>query len=623
MSVPGRNDPCPCGSGRKYKQCCLPREQTSPRSEAQALPALMQSATELYRSGRLVEAEAMFRRVATSAPQHADACFRLGHLCNRQGRLAEAVDWLRKALERNPRHARAYNTLGMALDGLGQSDEAQTCYRHALRLDPGNYAAQFNLGAALLAGGSVDEAVMWLEKASVLQPGHGPAQLSLGLAHLRRGDLARAMTHLGHAVRLSPDLDIAHDAYLFALNYLPISPAAVYQAHRDYAERFESPLKPGWRAHRNDRDPARRLKLGYVSPDFRQHAVAMFLEPILARHDKRQFEIHGYFNGDREDAVTRRLREHIDQWLPCHDLTDAQLAERIVRDGIDILVDLAGHTTDNRLPVFARKPAPVQVTWLGYPATTGLDAIDYRIVTTETDPPGAEAWHSERLWRLPGSLWCYRPNPDMPPVVAETAAHRRGYIRFVSANNIAKLSDATIATWSRLLEAVPGSTLIISNVAAGETRRMIVERFARRGIGAARIELYGKLTAGEFFSLLNEADIALDPWPYNGTTTSCESLWMGLPLVSLIGEASAARSGHALLATIGLEELAARDEAEYVRIAAALARDLPRLERMRASMRERIEDSPLRDEAGFTRNLESAYRAMWEDWCRSTGVRVE
>jgi predicted O-linked N-acetylglucosamine transferase (SPINDLY family) len=424
------------------------------------------------------------------------------------------------------------------------------------------------------------------------------------------------MESLHKALTLQPGLAMAYDSRLLALNYLPeATPAAIYEEHRRYAAQFEAPLQPSWSAPTNTREPARRMKIGYVSPDFRLHPVAFFIEPVLAHHDRREVEVYCYYNNTLQDAVTARMQAYADHWLPCQGTTDEALAARIRADGIDILVDLAGHTAGNRLLVFARKPAPVQVTYLGYVATTGLTAIDYRLSHIDADPAGAERYNSERLYRLPRSLWCYRPPLDMPAVVTETPARRSGHISFGSLNNIAKVSDPAVALWSRLLQALPGSRLIMAGVPPGSAQQHILARFAAHGIAAARLELHPKLSHPSFRELHHRIDIALDAFPHNGNTTTCESLWMGVPVISLIGDRFVARFGYTLLKGIGLADLAARDEAAYLAMATGLAADLDRLDALRAGMRARIASSALRDEAGFTRDLEAAYRAMWRAWC--------
>jgi protein O-GlcNAc transferase len=654
MSAPGRNEPCHCGSGRKYKHCCLRREPANGAAASEPVFEILRSALEMHRAGRLAQAEALYRealrvrpdqptihyhlglidahggRLEQAAsryrqaialdPDFPEALNNLGHACNGLGRWGEAIPYLERAVALRPRYARARNNLGIALDELGRAEEAVAAYRQAIADDPACCEAHYNLGTTLLTQGHVEEALECFERALALKPGYALAQLNLGNAYLARGDLARARTSLKRAVEIAPDLAIAHDSNVFILNYLSLSNEAAFAAHRQYAERFEAPLKGAWQPHPNDKDPERRLKVGYVSADLRTHSVASFIEPILAQHDKTGFEIYAYHSSTIHDATTERLMSHVAHWRSCKALSDEALAERIRADGIDILVDLSGHSTGNRLPMFAHRPAPVQVTYLGYPATTGLDAVDYRLVTADTDPPGAESFHSERLFRLPRSLWCYRPNAQMPEPRMQTPARTRREIYFGSTNNVAKISDATIASWSRILKAVPGSRLVMTNLAEGEARRLILSRFGTRGIGPDRIILHGKLPAEEFYSLLGGIDIALDPFPYNGTTTSCESLWMGVPLITLIGKSSAGRSGYALLRTIGLPELAAAGEDEYVWLAIDLAADLGRLDRLRSSMRRRMEESALRDEPGVTGDIEAAYRAMWREWCSRDGT---
>ncbi len=602
----------------------------------------------LYRGGDPEAAVACYQKALSLRPDFLEVHYNLGTAYNNLGRNEEAIASLKNAIRLKPDYAEAYSNMGTAFLNLNKINEAIPCFQRALALKPDYLTALYNLGTALghvyrqdesiailrravaidpnfteahynLGNsysdmGRLDEARSSFERTLAIKPDHAPALINLGNVYLYQGMLAKALGYFNEALSLRPDKDLSHNNKLLALNYVyPAAAAELLAAHRRFGAQFETAFKP-WPAHTNSRDPERRLKVGYVSADFRLHSVAFFMEPLLAHHDKRAVEVYCYYNHTLQDAVNERLQAHADHWIPCKDLSDAELAARIQADGIDILVDLTGHTRGNRLLVFARKPAPVQVTYLGYPATTGLSAIDYRLVTADTDPPGAEAWHSERLYRLPRSLWCYRPSPDMPAVIPTTAARRNGFITFGAMNNVTKVSDAAIATWARLLKTVPTARLIMTNLTEG-ARRVMHERFAAHGIAPARFILHGKLPAAEYYALLNTIDIALDPFPYTGTTTTCESLWMGVPVVTLIGETSVARSGYALLKGIGLEELAAGDEKEYVAIAAALAQDLDRLDALRGGMRQRIASSPLRDEAGLTRDLEAAYRAMWRAWC--------
>ncbi|MCC6301188.1 MAG: tetratricopeptide repeat protein, partial [Gammaproteobacteria bacterium] len=494
----------------------------------------------------------------------------------------------------------------------GRLADAERAALAALQLDPAFAVAHYNLGLASFRQNKLDDAVQALQKAIRIKPAYADAHINLGIALAYTGRAQEALDHFDTAVRLEPGQAAGYSALVFSLLYLPTTtPATFLTACRRYAERYETPLRKHGRPHRNTPDPARRLKVGYVSADFRRHSIAYFIEPVLARHDRSHFEVHCYYNHTMRDETTARIAAGADHWIPCRGLSDEALAERIRADGIDILVDLAGHSVDNRLPAFARRPAPVQITYLGHPASTGLEAMDYRLCTLDTDPPGQERWHSETLYRLPRTLWCYRPYGDRPP----SAPRADRIIVFGSLNNIAKVSEASLSAWAEILRAVPDARLIMTQAPEGKARQRIQDHFAAHGIPAPRIGLHGRLSDREYRALLAEIDIALDPFPYAGTTTTCETLWMGIPVVSLAGESSVSRSGLALLSSLGLQELVANDVADYVRIASELARDPQRLDRLHQEIPQRFDASPLRDEAAFTRDLEDAYRDMWRRWC--------
>jgi predicted O-linked N-acetylglucosamine transferase (SPINDLY family) len=551
------------------------------------------------RLGRKVEAIQCFHAAIALKPGHAPAHYKLGTIQLQDSNWNEAEGSLRRALMLKPDFAEVHSNLGMTLSRLGRSAEAMQHFRKAVELKPDFVAGWNNLGTALLERGRLRDALSLFRKVIELSSG-------------KQGDLQDTISWVDDPVNLELH---AYDAEVFVPLYLSsTTPEQVMTTCQRYARRFEEPLRSSWLAHRNRPDPTRRLKVGYVSSDFRGHSVAYFLEPVLTHHDKAQVEVYGYSNNTLEDEITVRLKRHLDHWVPCQNLDDEALTARIRSDGIDILVDLAGHTRGNRLLVFARKPAPVQVSYLGYPATTGLTAMDYRLVTAETDPEGAEQWHSERLYRLPRSLWCYRPPATAGEVQGETPARGAGSITFGSMNNIAKVSEAAIATWSEILKRVRGARLVMTGLADGARQRMR-EQFESRGIGEARLQLHGRLGTEEFHRVLGTIDLALDTFPYAGTTTTCEALWQGVPVLTLKGETSVSRSGHALLQMLGLDELIAPNEAEYVQKAIELANDLDRLDALRRGMRSRFDASPLRDEAGFTRELEAAYRVMWADWC--------
>ena len=611
------------------------------------------NAMELVQSGRFPEAKKLLEEVCGIDRADAEAWFMLGIVCGRLDDTVGAIASLRQAIILNPDNALAHYNLGMALHARKQPDEAIQAFQEAVRLAPLQLQARIALSDALFSAGRLDEAAACYQKVLAIRPDYADALNNLGNIYKEQGTLDEAVAcyqkaltirpddamtnhNLGNtlkdlgkldgaiacyqkALTIKPDFAEAHSNQLLVAHYASLyTPAELFAEHLKFAEQFEAPLKPSWRPHTNTRDPEKRLKVGYVSPDLRHHAVAYFIEPVLAHHDKSRVEVFCYYNHTRQDSFTDRLRAAADHWASCQDMPDERLAERIRADGIDILVDLAGHTGENRLLVFARKPAPVQVTYLGYINTTGLSAMDYRLTHIDADPPGNEAYYSETLYRLPGDLWwCYRPPPGMPGV-APPPAIANGFVTFGSTNNIAKLSPETIATWADVLRALPDARLIMAGIPQGSAQQSLCERFSAHGIDPQRLTVHGRLSPGRYWELHHQIDIVLDPFPYNGGTTTCDALWLGVPVVALAGQEFVSRMGYALLKNIGLPELAAASRQDYVKIAVSLAGDPERLKTLRTGMRERLAASPLRDEAGFTRNLETAYREMWRKWCART-----
>lgn len=639
MVAPQRNEPCPCGSGRKYGECCL-GETASPAVKREAPSArdvsrvpgasdpvagLLRQAGELGGSGRPAEAAALYRQVLRLQPRQTEALYRLGLLAQGAGHLDIAADLIGGAAEVAgdvPEYAAG---LGLVLCLQGRFEEAAACLERLLNRQPDHFAALGNLGNIRLDQGRLDEAEVCYRRALAHAPHLAAVHHNLAGVQFKQGRVKEAMTGFRQALALRPDFAEAHGALLFASHYRDdLAPEQRLAEHRNYAARFEAPLGPRRQPHRNARDPERRLRVGYLSPDLHAHSVAYFIEPIFTHHDRSRIEVFAYYSHARHDEVTARLQASTDHWVACGGWTNERLAERIRQDEIDILVDLAGHThkADNRLLTFAYKPAPVQVTYLGYPSTTGLAAMDYRLCSADTDPPGQEAWHSETLYRLPRSLWCYRPRAHWPLMAASPPLLSAGVVTFGSMNNPAKVSPEACALWAEILRAVPGSRLIMTSVPEGSARDHFHARFAAHGIDPARIGFFGRLPVPEYQELLARIDLALDPFPYNGTTTTCETLWSGIPVVTLRGTVSAARSGHALLGMVGLGELVANDRDDYVRIALGLVNDAERLAALRGGLRARMEVSPLRDEAGCTRDIESAYRDMWRRWV-AEGTHME
>jgi predicted O-linked N-acetylglucosamine transferase (SPINDLY family) len=506
--------------------------------------------------------------------------------------------------------------LAAAAHRRGERALARKLYLQALQLDAQNADALHLLGVLEYEERNADDAVELIEDAIALRPDAALYWMNCGLAYMARGEAEEAIARLREALRLRPAFPMAHANLLFALNYsIDAAPAAIAEEHRNW---YRINVVPGLRrlpAPGNIPEPERRLRVGYVSADLGEHVIALFVEPIFADRDPRQVEVFAYDSGTASDDLNSRLRRSADAWRLVAGLDDDRLAALIREDGIDILVDLAGHTQGSRLAAFARKPAPVQITYLGYPATTGVDAMDYRLTDGSADPPGlTEAHYTERLVRLPDSLWCYQPPVDAPEVSALPAL-ANGFITFGSFNQPAKLGAGVLELWARLLGQIAGSRLLMAPVPPGYSRERYQRIFAGHGIAPERIEFEPRLPSAQYQALRSRVDIALDPFPMNGGSTTCETLWMGVPLVTLSGDRFVSRAGTSLLSAAGLKECIARNEDEYLAIAAGLAADLPRLARMRAALRGQLRQSPLLDGPRFTRNLEAAYRQLWRDWC--------
>ena len=586
----------------------------SPKNAA----CLLNRGVSLRALGRQEEAAGEFQKALVLDPNLAEAHHQLGNALKSLHRFAEAAASLRHATELNPKNAAIWLNLGAALLELSNRDEAIACLRRAIQLEPDRPEARNILGSALLDAGLIGEAKGQLQEALRLRPTYPAAHDNLGRALRAQGRAAEAAKEFRTALAMASQSG-THSNLVYALNFVPgLSPFEIFAEHKRWAEMHAVPLEVEQRPFATKPEATRRLRIGYVSPDFVHHAVAYFIEPVLAAHDRTRVEIFCYSNALVPDAVTARLRTHSDHWRDIARLNDEQVATLIREDKIDILVDLAGHTARHRLLVFARKPAPVQATWLGYPNTTGLDVIDYRITDAVSDPAGqTEAWYSEKLIRLPETFSCYQPSVDVPDV-SMLPALKNGYITFGSFNHFAKINPAVLDLWARLLGRLPSARLFLKvrSLADPETAAYVLEAFARRGIGEDRVALRSdELSVAAQLGLYQGVDIALDTSPYNGTTTTCEALWMGVPVVTLAGLTHVSRVSASLLTHLGRPEWIAHSEDEYIEKCAGLAAALPYLAELRASQRERMRLSPLCDAARFTAHLETAYRDMWRRWC--------
>jgi predicted O-linked N-acetylglucosamine transferase (SPINDLY family) len=568
--------------------------------------------------GQLDHAIAAYRQAIALQPAFSAAFNNLGLALCKQGQRDEAATAYAQAILLQPDFAAAYYNWGIALSEKGQFDEAIAKYRPAIALQPDYPEAYNNLGITLKDKGLLDEALVACRTAITLQPNLAEAHSNLGTILLETGQPHAALAAFRQAITLQPELVRAHSNLLSCLNYAPdLEPSALAEEHRRWARQHGEPLQRFIQPHPNDRSPERRLRIGYVSPDFRDHSVAYFFEGLLARHDSAQVEVFCYAELMKSDAVTARIERLAEHWRKITGMPDAEVAELIRRDGIDILVDLAGHTGNSRLLVFARKPAPVQATWLGYSNKTWLGTMDYRLTDAIADPLGSsDEPDGERLIRLPKTFACFRPADAAPPV-APPPALSRGGVTFASFHMLAKLNDELLGRWAEILNRVAASRLLLVVAGLDEvtTRERFIRFFGERGIGAERLDFKGRQTLEHYLALHHEVDVLLDCHPFSGHTVSCHALWMGVPVVTLTGKTHCSRMVASVLTNLGLPELVARTPEDYVRIAVELADDLPRLTELRATLRTRMERSRLMDAPAFARDIEATYRTMWRTWC--------
>jgi protein O-GlcNAc transferase len=597
--------------------------------------------------GEIEKAIALYQLSVETAPDAWRAWINLGNALRGLGRYADAAERYRRAITIEPGFAGAHQNLGSALLDMGSAEEAAHAFRESVRLEPGGIEAWIGLGAALETTWP-EQAIEAYESALALDASHPAAasmfarlELKLGDAHgaLRTLDLilqkdpssaaalcARAMIQkeLGYgaaaartyrdAVAADPTDLAAWDDYLFALNLDETAEAATITAeHRRFGEMLAARV-PAMRS-RVPRDREKVLRIGYVSPDFRRHSVACFVEPLLRHHDRSIVEVHCYYNHATSDEITRRFISLTDHWHAIASLDDATVAQQIADDGIDVLVDLAGHTPGNRLGVFARKPAPLQFTWLGYLCTTGLGAIDYRLCDMHTDPPGtAENWQIETPARLPDAQWCYQPQAQLPaPTSLPFLEH--GHWTFGSFNQVSKLNPSLLARWSALLATIPQSRLRIVGVTCSDFEINARTIFEANEIDPARIDFIGRVPIERYFSGYGEVDIALDSSPYNGATTTCDALLMGVPIVAIAGERAISRSGVSLLRVMGLDDWIADSEAEFTATIHRKLRDPEALAQLRAELPQRMRASALMDGNRFARNVEALFRRTWIEQC--------
>jgi protein O-GlcNAc transferase len=610
------------------------REAIGALSESFALepnqPHLLNTfANALSEIGEYDQALALFHRAIEAFPREAGIYYNLANCWYRKAcriypgqefagvnkeELRRAIACFHKTLEISPKFIDAMNNLGNTLRAMGQMDEAIATWRRTVGMGPHAYA-YYNLGRALYERDQLDDAREAMESCLRISPKYPDGHNNFGNLLRQGGKVEESIAEFNKALELEPDNTRAQSNRLYTLYYHPgFDAKRILEEHRHWNDTVAKPLASTHKPHENDRSPDRRLRIGYFSPNFWGHCQSFFTLPLFANHDRENFEIYCYSDVKFPDATTARLRGFANSWKNTVALTEDQIAEQIRVDRIDILVDLTLHMAENRMLVFARKRAPIQATWLGYPGTTGLSAMDYRLTDPYLDPPGKfDEFYTEASVRLPHTFWCIDVEGLESPEIAkvnELPAEKAGHITFGCLNNFCKVNQPLLEVWKRVLDAVPNSKMLML-APPGFCRAWV-----KKTLGD-RVDFVGRANRPEYMKYYHRIDIGLDTLPYNGHTTTLDSLWMGVPVVTMTGETVVGRAGFSQLSNLGLTDLSTSTPDEFVKCAADLAGDLSRLIELRRTLRDRMKASPLLDGKQFARDIEAAYRSIWKTYCRA------
>jgi protein O-GlcNAc transferase len=581
-----------------------------------ASPAYAALGNVLRDQSRLAEAAQACERALALDPSSHDAHNNLGNVYHDLARYEDAIKHYQAAIAQRPDLPHAYNNLGSALHALNRLAEAERSLRRAIELKPDYYEAHNNLARTLLIQAKPEEAAASCRLSLRLKPDYENAHSNLGNALLHLGELAEAAKCFRRALELRPDFHLANSILLFCLSHQEeMDAATLFAEHRAFGERFEGPLRATWRPHANDKDLERKLQVGFVSGDFRGHAVSFFIEPVLAAlAGKPRLSLHAYSNHPLEDPATLRMRQLVPQWSRVDGLMDEELAEKIRADGIDILVDLSGHTGQNRLTMFARKPAPLQATWIGYPGTSGLGAMDYYLADRFFLPHRQfDAQFVEKIVHLPAYA-AFQPLAGAPEVNA-LPARQNGYVTFGSFNRLTKISDAAVRLWAQVLLAVPDSRMLLAALPGAGTFGPLAARFAREGVAPERLAFYAHGEMRRYQELHHQVDLCLDTLAYTGGTTTLHALWMGVPTLTLAGALPPRRLGAVIANHAGLEEFVAKDAGDFIARGRHWAGNLAALAKIRAGLRGKFPNTPMGQPALVAAGLERAFRMMWRRWC--------
>ncbi len=575
-------------------------------------------AVEHHKAGRLPQAEALYRNILNNNPKHADALCMLGLLAGQVGRNSDALELIKKSLAIKPDSFLAHSSMGGIYHNSYKFAEAEAAHKKALKLNPSSPEIYNNLGDVLREQGKVTEAIENYRKALAIKPRDSVTYVNLGNAVFDTADVVTAMKYYQKAIEINPSDRNASSNLLLMMHYDPsFSRKALFAEARKWAEKFtpESLMANG---HDNVKDPGRKLRIGYVSGDFKNHPVGYYIETVILNHDRKNFEIYCYANQRYGDALTLKITQNVDQLRNICALDDEAAAKLIIADKIDILIDLAGHTRGNRLLLFARKPAPLQITWIGYFDTTGMKSMDYILCDKYLILEGEEKYYTEKPLYIRGCYLCLE-KPDSSPAVSELPALKNGYVTFASFNNSRKLTEEVILCWAEVMSKIPHSRILLKSrvFIDKEVCKRFTLIFRQKGIGEERIKFSGHTSTEQMFAEYGEVDIAFDPFPFNGNTTTSHALFSGIPVITLSGNQYAWRMSESILTAIGREEWVARTVAEYIEKAVTLAADFSRLAEIRKNLRNELLNSSLYDGKSFTSNLEGLYRDIWKNWCRS------
>lgn len=615
------------------------------------LRSKLKKAKKLLSDNKFEEAGDILSKLSIQSPRDADVWLCLGYIAGNGQEYEKAIDCFKKALAIDPANAKILFNYGIALRDAGKFEDAIEVFKKSLLKDQNNTETLDCLAHAYMGAGHQDKAAEVFKTSLKINPNQAETQSNLGSVYQAQGELSKAEQCYRQALRLNPQINISDNLgsvlisqgrykesievfrsglikqpknarvfsnLLLTLNYMEdITQQDMFDEHKKWSQVFEDPLN--YIVHDTHNHNKESLRIGYYSPDFREHSVAYFIEPVIEYHNKEKFKTYAYYPSKKEDAVTTRLKQRFDTWRDVSNRSADEIAEVIKADEIDIMVDLVGHTANNSLLSFSKQPAPVQITYLGYPNTTGLKAIQYRLTDNIADPEGQGEYYSEELCRLPGCFLTYKPD-HYSPDVSEPPVIKNAYITFGSFNNLAKINDSVIEAWCEVLNKLANSRLLIKNPSLTDltTRATYLEKFRQFGIEEKRINLIGHTpTRYEHLSLYAGVDIALDTFPYNGTTTTCEALWMGVPVICLCGDHHAARVGASLLAAVNRSEWIAYSEDEYIEKAVKLAENAETLKSNRLKQRDDIRNSLLLDNRAFVASLESEYLRIWQSMCES------